>query len=184
MRVFRPNVTKREKVQTPNDSNPNSFVYVFVCLIGEYEYCKIGFSTSPEKRLKSIQTSSPEKTEVFFTVNGCRKHEKKAHFILDQYRTNGEWFKCTPQIAVDAVMKAKGVKRVKKSVNIEAKKLKRSKKAAALKIRENKASEFCKGMMMNDDYERIVDHGKYRGRSLRELIKSDPIYLRFFLCNN
>jgi len=134
--------------------------------------------------LKSIQTASPEKTDVFFTINGCRKHEKKAHFILDQYRTNGEWFKCSPSIAVNAVKSAQSWRRFKQSVNAETKKLKRSKKEAALTVRKSKAADFCRGVMKDLDHNMLIDHGKHKGKTIGELLNVDPIYLRFFLCDS
>lgn len=67
----------------------------FVYFIGNSEknICKIGFSYSPNKRLKELQTGNPFPLFVFKTVKGDMQMEKTFHFLYRQYRTQGEWFK-------------------------------------------------------------------------------------------
>jgi hypothetical protein len=56
---------------------------------------KIGFSTSPDERLKTLQTANEAELElVAFFENGTLQFEDRLHQILDGYeeRVRGEWF--------------------------------------------------------------------------------------------
>lgn len=61
--------------------------------------CKVGISSDndPKKRIAAIQTSFPEKLEIFAIVtisseSLARTIENKIHRFMDGYRTSGEWF--------------------------------------------------------------------------------------------
>lgn len=53
---------------------------------------KIGYSISPEARLRALQTSSPERLKIFATVPGGRALEGKYHSRWKPRRRAGEWF--------------------------------------------------------------------------------------------
>ncbi|MFB9143543.1 GIY-YIG nuclease family protein [Vibrio artabrorum] len=58
-------------------------------------YCKIGISKDPKKRLRDMQTSSPTKLKlslVFETKKNAIKLEKSLHKAFHKQRANGEWF--------------------------------------------------------------------------------------------
>jgi len=55
---------------------------------------KIGRSKHPQKRLKQLQTGSPQKLKLLVVVENKGNIEKNIHRRLDRYRSrrNGEWF--------------------------------------------------------------------------------------------
>lgn len=65
---------------------------------------KIGFTNNLEARLKTIQTSFPEKVCVhhyieFDNEKDMRKTEKQLHATLRHLCEHGEWFNLTPEQA-------------------------------------------------------------------------------------
>jgi hypothetical protein len=62
---------------------------------------KIGFTNNLKTRLRTIQTSHPEKIVVhhyiqFDTEKDMRNAEKKIHETLRHIRKKGEWFDLSP----------------------------------------------------------------------------------------
>lgn len=49
-------------------------------------------------RLKSLQTSYPDKLIILATIRGTMTLEKIIHSELSEYRLNGEWFKPTQAV--------------------------------------------------------------------------------------
>ncbi len=68
----------------------NDFIYV----VGnkKNKVCKIGYSTNPPKRIKSIQTGCPFRLCFLLIIKGNRTTEKLLHKKYKKYKTNGEWF--------------------------------------------------------------------------------------------
>lgn len=67
-----------------------------VYIIGNIDkgICKIGYSTNPYKRLKSIQTGCPYEVTVLRFYEGIGKMEEKLlHKKYKKYKMNGEWFR-------------------------------------------------------------------------------------------
>lgn len=66
---------------------------------------KIGRSVSPKKRLKTLQSGSPLKLHVHFTLQHARAGavEIAAHRVLHADRVHGEWFRVSPGVAIAAV---------------------------------------------------------------------------------
>lgn len=60
----------------------------------ERKLYKIGISHTPEKRLQSLNTSSPFKLKMVhkFVATSAEEAEAKLHEKYDKYRMNGEWF--------------------------------------------------------------------------------------------
>src|SRR5579872_5272066 len=59
---------------------------------------KIGISKSPLKRLKALQTGSPEPLEMLFFIKGSREMEKELHKQFAALRQGGEWFDSSPDL--------------------------------------------------------------------------------------
>lgn len=71
---------------------------------------KVGYSMSPNKRLKSLQTGNPKPlTLVFSFVTPTLGHAKDAedtfHTVCKGHRLSGEWFDLTPKIALSTLTK-------------------------------------------------------------------------------
>ena len=70
------------------------FLYI-VCDSSE-SVVKIGYSSDPQTRLRSLQTGYPLPLRVYHTVSvaedRARQLERKVHHELGIYRTRGEWF--------------------------------------------------------------------------------------------
>ena len=78
-----------------------SFIYV----IGPENttVVKIGFSSTPEKRLKSLQTGYPSPLKLYYQreieSTKVRLMEDIVHKSIKHLKTNGEWFNITPEDA-------------------------------------------------------------------------------------
>jgi hypothetical protein len=53
---------------------------------------KIGYSKSPEERIKSLQTSSPVDLDVLLIMPGSKNLEHVLHKTFKKDRLRGEWF--------------------------------------------------------------------------------------------
>lgn len=71
------------------------------------EWVKVGMAIDSEDRLNGYQTSSPFRDYSLFTswsVVDRRSAESEAHSLLEKsFDRRGEWFKCTPEQAQEAV---------------------------------------------------------------------------------
>jgi hypothetical protein len=68
----------------------NGFVYV----IEQYPYAKVGYSASPLKRLRGMQTASAVKLRLLGVCLGSMELEKAIHKILQEagIACRGEWY--------------------------------------------------------------------------------------------
>ncbi len=57
---------------------------------------KIGYSATPQKRVKGIQRMSPEPLNILAIIEGDRKKEAAIHSTFAHLRQHGEWF--TPAV--------------------------------------------------------------------------------------
>lgn len=68
-------------------------------------WCKVGMAVDAVDRLKQYQTSSPYRNYKIikkYSVDDRREAELEAHSLLGHhYDRKGEWFVCSPQLAVD-----------------------------------------------------------------------------------
>ena len=66
---------------------------------------KIGRSKNPKRRLKQLQTGSPDELRIIHVFNGLGWREKEIHIALADWkiRENGEWFsyKCVGSIPIE-----------------------------------------------------------------------------------
>jgi hypothetical protein len=81
------------------------FIYI-LSLDGSPNICKIGISTNPEQRAKTLQTGSPEKISVFRAwrfdeLRDTKKFEAIMHAALSEYQMIGEWFGASPYRAAE-----------------------------------------------------------------------------------
>lgn len=76
----------------------------FVYFIQVDDRVKIGVSTRPFTRLKSISGSAHGVMQAVVLVRGTREDEGRMHRRFARYRTNGEWFVASP--ALQRVMRA------------------------------------------------------------------------------
>lgn len=67
--------------------------FVYFAINEEHAMCKIGYSVSPSKRLKELQTSCPYILKIQKTVVGDIQMERLFHKIYKDYKITGEWFK-------------------------------------------------------------------------------------------
>lgn len=68
-----------------------------IYFITDDTYTKIGKSTNPLKRIKALQTSSPNTLKFMYLFDVKDSEEKKLHKYLNKYKTesNNEWFDLT-----------------------------------------------------------------------------------------
>jgi hypothetical protein len=68
---------------------------------------KIGFSKTPEKRLKSLQTGHPTKLSLHYVKEipdtQVKNIEKQIHKAITYKRTKGEWFNILLEDAISEV---------------------------------------------------------------------------------
>jgi hypothetical protein len=68
----------------------NAVTSVYFLAAGEK--IKIGISVNIDKRIKALQTGTPDKIEVLFTITGGRRLEKYFHGRFAAEWLGGEWF--------------------------------------------------------------------------------------------
>lgn len=73
---------------------PEGFVYLILEESNSTwrQKVKIGYSTNPEKRLRSLQTGSASRLSIVNVWRGTPKDEKSIHALLNDYRERLEWF--------------------------------------------------------------------------------------------
>ncbi|MCA1396120.1 GIY-YIG nuclease family protein [Bradyrhizobium sp. BRP56] len=71
---------------------------VYVISTDNPEFVKIGFTTRPEHRLKSLRTASHVEPTIHLTIPGTRTLEGELHARFEAARYNREWFRLTDEI--------------------------------------------------------------------------------------
>lgn len=56
-------------------------------------FVKIGYSQRPDRRVRSLQTSSPHRLELIRTEDGDTERERQLHERFRSLRVSGEWFR-------------------------------------------------------------------------------------------
>lgn len=69
---------------------------------GEDGPVKIGYTTSIQNRLASLQTGSPYELKLLGFYEGTIEQEKTLHQLFAEERINGEWFDPTPELLATA----------------------------------------------------------------------------------
>lgn len=75
------------------------------------DFVKIGISKDAAKRVKEIQGGNPRPLRVAFTTHGtdraiAEQIEFRTHHLLRDHRHEGEWFRCSVDLAIEAMEKA------------------------------------------------------------------------------
>lgn len=83
----------------PMDTKLNKSSWVYFIESEGSSLVKIGYSISPEKRLKELQTSSPETLVMLGTIPGGKSKEIELHKKFAKHRERGEWFHKVPELA-------------------------------------------------------------------------------------
>lgn len=89
----------RKPAPTPVESQPKRESWVYFIESKGSSLIKIGYSITPEKRLKDLQTSSPEALELLGTIPGGKAEEAELHKKFERHREHGEWFRKVPELA-------------------------------------------------------------------------------------
>lgn len=80
--------------------------YIYIIGPKEPPY-KIGYSQTPEKRLKSLQTGHPNKLYLHYVKEVSDANvqiiEKQIHKIINYKKTKGEWFDILLEDAISQV---------------------------------------------------------------------------------
>ena len=81
------------------------FLYI-LSLDGSPNICKIGISINPEQRVKTLQTGSPLRINVFRAwsfddLKDVKQFEEIMHAALSEYQMIGEWFGASPDRAAE-----------------------------------------------------------------------------------
>jgi hypothetical protein len=71
---------------------------IYLIIEQKKEYCKIGFSKNPVKRLSSMQTSHHCNLEILHIIEGDIKEEKLLHRKFENYKVKNEWFTFNDEI--------------------------------------------------------------------------------------
>lgn len=89
--------------------NHGDNLHVYVIALAKCGPCKIGISTSPNKRLASLQTAHYETLEIHSLWASDklnpRQVERRVHTILRYARLRGEWFSVSVSQAEEVLRK-------------------------------------------------------------------------------
>ena len=74
--------------------------HIYIIRDAEAHSLKVGESVSPEKRLHSLQTTTPHSLELLASFEGKQSDEKAIHGLLKaaNYHLAREWFVDTPEV--------------------------------------------------------------------------------------
>jgi len=86
------------------DSRRRQFIY----FISDGDAIKIGKSTDPERRMRSMQTGHPKRLWLIGTISESRMTEAQAHARFADHLVRGEWFKSRPAIVKDIMALCRG----------------------------------------------------------------------------
>ena len=66
--------------------------YVYAIRSDATEAVKIGFSASPIRRLRQLQTGSPDRLRILCAIPALQEYESTLHTMFAARRKHGEWF--------------------------------------------------------------------------------------------
>lgn len=86
-------------------------VSVYVIAQRPGEHIKVGVAANPQKRLRQLATASPTPLILLHCTKPKSREftgqvECRVHSLLADFRALGEWFRCTPEQAIDAIVAA------------------------------------------------------------------------------
>lgn len=107
--------TANRSSAAPDEQSPTSYVYV---MTGRPGAVKVGFSSDTQARRRALQAQVGHDLSVAFQLPVVARDasavEVQAHWILRDYRVEGEWFAVTARAAASAIRRAHA--QVKKGV--------------------------------------------------------------------
>lgn len=89
--------------------------HVYVIKSSNSKLVKIGYAVKPEQRARELQTGSPGKLTVAWSLPGRERLERELHRRFADYRKNGEWFDLT-QLGDAVTVVREEVDRIRKEV--------------------------------------------------------------------
>lgn len=92
-------VAKRLESRADAPKDPSTQGHVYFAWQAAAGMVKIGYSKNPDKRVKALQTGSPESVEIVFSIPGTMAQEKRLHRLLGSDRHRNEWFKPTEKMS-------------------------------------------------------------------------------------
>lgn len=138
-----------------NDEKKDIEVYVY--LIFDGNYYKIGKSKDPEKRLKSIKTGNANAVLICY-ANERIINEKQLHTIYFNYRVNGEWFDLNQKQIDNIILLMKD----KKDENL---------------INQTVKMQTTRQKRIKNKAKFIMPYGKYKGVNIEDI--EDINYLQY-----
>lgn len=72
--------------------------HIYFIRAGENGPIKIGFSTDPEQRLRTLQTAHTEKLVMLHSQVGTKADEARLHNRFRNIHVKGEWFEADPSL--------------------------------------------------------------------------------------
>jgi hypothetical protein len=103
----RSEIIRIERMMARGNMDPDhgtGHVYVIQAL----DCVKVGVSHKLAKRLKALQLANPFIQDIYFHTPfslAAYHIECEAHGDLQEYWVRGEWFRCAPEVAKEAVMR-------------------------------------------------------------------------------
>lgn len=94
---------------------PQRQTHVYVIKSSNSKLVKIGHAVKPEQRARELQTGSPGKLTVAWSLPGHERLERELHRRFADYRKNGEWFDLTQLGDAVTVVREEAV-RIRKEV--------------------------------------------------------------------
>jgi len=96
--IYRLKLLLNRSTTTDDDDLGEDEGYIYFISSPEREVIKIGFSTNPQNRLRSLATASPYALEFLCVIPGDTNYEKSLHDKFHHLRQSGEWFSDTQEI--------------------------------------------------------------------------------------
>lgn len=100
---------QRAKTEAPRRT------HVYVIRSSGSKLVKIGYAVNPGQRVRELQTGSPGKLAVAWSIPGRERLERELHRRFAEHRKNGEWFDLTQLGDAVAVVRDE-VDRIRKEV--------------------------------------------------------------------
>lgn len=85
-----------KEIDSASDCEQKPTIYFILAPVANR--IKIGYSSNPENRIKSIMTASPHDLDLLGTISGTREDERNLHQRFAHIRKNREWFDATPEL--------------------------------------------------------------------------------------
>lgn len=132
--------------------SPVGFVYLIRC----GDYYKIGFSDTPTRRVKDLQTANPVEVVLVATIPGTMKSESTWHRTFAHKKVRGEWFDLDKE-EIGAFLRTPGCKTVDMQEFREAKHLSWEQRRMLLKDSKEQGKVVRrKERLQRDDDKRIA----------------------------